>query len=147
MLVATIKERLTLTTLPNKLKPSDCRFEIATKVFKLRPHDYGTKHPIWPGMVGIEVEMMPFVQSKLDQGQANMIHLRGESSLSELLVELSDKNEDWLPRYADDGSLMSIGVGSSEQSEEYTCSRQSPLHACRACWNNRSQFCRIYAIY
>ena len=105
-----------MNTLPPALQASDCRTEIATKVFRLRPPDYGTKHPIWPGMVGIEVEMMPFVGTSLEAGQTpRLTPLRGANSLSEYLAELSATYEDWVDHRSSDGSLMSVSVGADEQ--------------------------------
>ncbi|NRA44760.1 MAG: hypothetical protein HRU09_07380 [Oligoflexales bacterium] len=38
-----------------------CEAYIADKIFLLRPENYGEKYPLWPGSVGIELEMLPVI--------------------------------------------------------------------------------------
>lgn len=44
---------------PVKLTRDTCREYLYEKTFQLRPAYYSARYPIWPGSVGLEVEMLP----------------------------------------------------------------------------------------
>ena len=74
-----------------------CRSYLSDKIFKLRPEDYQKEHPIWPGMVGIEIEMMPLDESLLSSTGA-MIPLLGDGSLQSNLKNMLPENRLWQPQ-------------------------------------------------
>ncbi|MFW7381357.1 MAG: glutamate-cysteine ligase family protein [Oligoflexus sp.] len=72
-----------------------CRQWVAEQVFRLRPRDYCLKHPKWPGMVGIEVEMQCYWQSSLDADDPQWVPLFGEKSLAQALLGLQAQKPEW----------------------------------------------------
>ena len=74
-----------------------CEAYIANKIFLLRPQDYREKYPLWPGSVGIELEMLPVI---LPTDQENLmmprpIPLQGKNdSLAQVLREMA-KSHSW----------------------------------------------------
>lgn len=85
----------------------ECRQWVADEVFRLRPRDYCLKHPKWPGMVGIEVEMQCYWRSSLEKGQPQWVSLSGERSLSTALLDLRSKRPDWtFETLPDDPSIL-----------------------------------------
>lgn len=56
----------------------DCKNYLSDKTFQLRPPYYSARYPIWPGTVGLEVEMLPF------RGEAvnSIVPLNPQNSLS-----------------------------------------------------------------
>lgn len=80
-------------TLPPEtiITPDICRDYIDQVIFKLRPGDYKEKYPIWPGMVGLELEMLLVKQSESDHSPAP-IPLQGDQhSLVAMLKPLAEK--------------------------------------------------------
>ncbi|MEZ4743692.1 MAG: glutamate-cysteine ligase family protein [Bdellovibrionota bacterium] len=75
-----------------KLNEDWCREYISEYVFKLRPEEYQNQHPIWPGSVGLEVEMLPVI-AQSDGLPPKLVPLQGHSNtLASCLKRLSLKN-------------------------------------------------------
>ena len=78
------------------LTKQDCYDYLYEKIFPLRPADYGSKYPKWPGLVGIEVEMLPLYTASLKQVQPDTVPLYdGENSLVDMLYSMQAKHPDW----------------------------------------------------
>ncbi len=92
-----------------------CREIVSTKVFRLRPETYKAKHPIWPGMVGIELEIMPFAASSLQSRNPKMTPLFGVDSLTSYLEHLQSHHPSWIPRRSQNGLISSMDLGDSDQ--------------------------------
>jgi glutamate--cysteine ligase len=58
-------------------------------VFRLQPKDYHTKYPKWPGMVGLEIEMLVFWKKDEQSFKPSVVPLwNGDSgSISDILVD------------------------------------------------------------
>ncbi len=74
----------------------DCYNYLYEKIFPLRPADYCDKYPKWPGLVGIEVEMLPLYTASLNLNKPDTVPLyEGTRSLVDMLYTLKTKNSDW----------------------------------------------------
>jgi glutamate--cysteine ligase len=96
----------------------DCYDYLYEKIFPLRPADYGSKYPKWPGLVGIEVEMLPLYTDSLDLDKPRTVPLYdGGKSLVDMLYSLQEKRRDW--RFIDvpEGSrhLMNVLLEDDDQ--------------------------------
>ncbi len=78
------------------LSYEDCYAYLHDKIFPLRPADYCSKYPDWPGLVGIEIEMLPLLTQSLssDQGQTVPLY-NGAKSLVQMLYSLRAERPDW----------------------------------------------------
>ena len=88
-----------------------CREWLVSKIFRFRPEDYTEKFPKWPGMVGLEVEMLPF-----SFASQKIVPLYGKGSSSEIL--LSEKGASWDFEYIDDApqkGLLRVKLGEGDQ--------------------------------
>lgn len=96
------------------ISESDCYDYIDSHLFKLRPKDYCIKYPKWPGMVGIEVEMMAFQAGSLKR-KPIPIKLFGDGpSVSNIFEESLFKDPDFIPVKDPKGSLISVKVSENE---------------------------------
>ena len=97
----------------NKIDKDWCKTYLEEKIFKMRPEDYRKEHPIWPGLVGIEIEMMPFSKASLET-QPAMVPLLGEGSLQETLRAMLPENRMWRLQESQ-GLLTSIKLEDGDQ--------------------------------
>ena len=104
-----ISRSLPLSFHPTKtnLTYEECEKLIHDEVFRLRPSDYGVLHPKWPGLVGLELEMVP-----LRAAGGRPVSLFGE--LAGELLALADEQESWTPEYKD-SQLQRIALGEGDQ--------------------------------
>ncbi|SMF39589.1 glutamate-cysteine ligase family protein [Pseudobacteriovorax antillogorgiicola] len=91
-----------------------CQQWLSEKIFKLRPEDYRRDHPIWPGMVGIEIEMMPMDVASFG-GSPKMIPLLGEGGLQQHLTAMLPSHRLWNPEHNEDGTLKRISLETDDQ--------------------------------
>lgn len=77
------------------LSAAACFEYVHEKVFPLRPADYGIKYPKWPGLVGIEIEMLPLRLQGIQSAQPQAVPLFGPESVASLLFSLKDQHPDW----------------------------------------------------
>lgn len=99
---------------PEKIDRDWCYRKIFDEVFRLRPADYQKDYPNWPGMVGIEIEMMPLATASLVEAP-QQLRLLGEGGLQEKLRTLLKTNRLWKPEENQDGSLSRINLGAGDQ--------------------------------
>ena len=74
-----------------------CESYISEKIFLLRPENYGEKYPLWPGSVGIELEMLPVILPKNQEGTRTPkpVPLQGkQGSLAHVLRGMA-KEHNW----------------------------------------------------
>ncbi|RZA24423.1 MAG: hypothetical protein EOP10_09950 [Proteobacteria bacterium] len=96
----------------------DCYDYLFEKIFPLRPADYGSKYPKWPGLVGIEVEMLPLYTASLNKSTPDTVPLyEGGKSLVDMLYSMQAGRSDW--RFVDvpEGSkhLMNVLLEDEDQ--------------------------------
>lgn len=91
------------------ISKESCETYLADKVFQLRPENYGEKYPLWPGSVGIELEMLPVIvpgheEHEIDPGP---VPLQGkQGSLACILREMAkDHHWDLVEEQGQDGLL------------------------------------------
>ena len=88
-----------------------CRQWLVSRVFRFRPADYSQKYPKWPGMVGLEIEMLPFAL-----GRKEVIPLNGASGSHGILREAAEPG--WTPEFVDGDSskgLLRIKLDENDQ--------------------------------
>lgn len=96
----------------------DCYAWVYEKIFPLRPADYCDKYPKWPGLVGIEVEMLPLYSDSLGQDKPNPVPLyNGEQSLVKMLYSMQKDSPDWKYVASPEGSdhLMNVLLDDQDQ--------------------------------
>ncbi|MFK7823130.1 MAG: glutamate-cysteine ligase family protein [Oligoflexales bacterium] len=74
-----------------------CESYIANHIFLLRPQNYREKYPLWPGSVGIELEMLPIILPSAQETAAKPlpVPLQGKGdSLAGVLRDMA-KNHSW----------------------------------------------------
>jgi glutamate--cysteine ligase len=101
----------------NKLTEQQCYDYIAEHIFKLRPESYRDQHPIWPGAVGIEVEMLPVVANEEKGKRPDLIPLQGEDrTLASSLRNLAKKRGWTIEEEAGDSGdlLMRVKMDSGD---------------------------------
>jgi glutamate--cysteine ligase len=82
---------------PQSLTLEDCYDHISTQVFRLRPQNYHNKYPKWPGLVGLELEMLPVMTASIDKDKPQLVPLpNGVGSLSDALLKIV-KTQKWQP--------------------------------------------------
>lgn len=93
-----------------------CYEYVFHKVFPLRPSDYCTKYPNWPGLVGLEVEMLPLWTSSLDLKQAKTVPLFANPGLVPMLESLKVSQSVWQFNYQPDDPthLLTISLDDSD---------------------------------
>ena len=72
-----------------------CLEYVNDKVFPLRPAEYGQKFPQWPGLVGLEIEMLPLRKASLHQPKPATVPLYGADSISSCLFALRSSQPKW----------------------------------------------------
>ena len=90
----------------DKAKPvtrDDCYRYVDEFVFMLRPEDYRLKHPQWPGLVGLEIEMLAVQNSKDQKDSLPPVSqlFMGADPTSRLLEEAGQK-KNWKLNYTED---------------------------------------------
>src|SRR5690606_14067371 len=82
----------------------------------LRPDDYGEKYPKWPGLVGLELEMLALHQEDWQGGTIKMVPLFGEDSLSQRFVEIG-KAMGWDAEFLDPNNekLLRLMIAKRDQ--------------------------------
>ncbi|MBC7531123.1 MAG: hypothetical protein H7318_06055 [Oligoflexus sp.] len=96
----------------------DCYAWVYEKIFPLRPADYCSKYPKWPGLVGIEVEMLPLYTQTLTQDKPSPVPLyNGPNSLVAMLYSMQKDRPDWKYVAAPEGSdhLMNVLLDDEDQ--------------------------------
>lgn len=99
------------------LSEEDIYSHLYEKIFPLRPADYCSKYPNWPGLVGIELEMLPVRVRSLDADRAETVPLYGPGSISEMLFEIQKDFPAWTYNAVPEGShhLMNVLLEDSDQ--------------------------------
>ncbi|RYZ58498.1 MAG: hypothetical protein EOP07_06815 [Proteobacteria bacterium] len=96
----------------------DCYAWVHDKIFPLRPADYCSKYPKWPGLVGIEVEMLPLYTATLGKDKPSPVPLyNGDQSLVKMLYSMQKNNPDWRYVASPEGSdhLMNVLLDDEDQ--------------------------------
>ncbi|WP_141734915.1 glutamate-cysteine ligase family protein [Oligoflexus tunisiensis] len=98
------------------LSAEACYEYVYHKVFPLRPADYCTKYPKWPGLVGLEVEMLPLWTRTLNQKKPETVHLFDEGGLVPALESLKASQSLWQYNYQPDDPthLLTISLDDSD---------------------------------
>lgn len=98
------------------LSAEACYEYVYHKVFPLRPADYCTKYPKWPGLVGLEVEMLPLWTKTMDQKKPATVPLFDEGGLVPALEELKTSQSVWRYNYQPDDPthLLTISLDDSD---------------------------------
>lgn len=99
------------------LSEEDIYSYLHEKIFPLRPADYCSKYPNWPGLVGIELEMLPVRAASLDADRAETVPLYGPDSLTEMLFDIQKRFPLWTYNAVPEGShhLMNVLLEDSDQ--------------------------------
>ncbi len=84
---------------PSRINQEYCRQHLRESVFRLQPQDYCKKHPRWPGMVGLEIEMLPV---KVDSGEKpELVSLElGSFYLKQCLLKMAQHHPDWSSEFS-----------------------------------------------
>ena len=69
-----------------------CREYISTEIFKCRPETQPAKAPQWPGMVGVEVEMLLVQRESVNSINPRLVPLEGDQGLFSHFRNLASKN-------------------------------------------------------
>jgi glutamate--cysteine ligase len=77
-----------------------CRAYLDESTFRLRPKDYTEKYPIWPGAVGLEIEMLPVMPAAPGEAPGRM-RLQGEGLTSAALLATEARRRGWGLEYTD----------------------------------------------
>ncbi|MBC7660889.1 MAG: hypothetical protein H7249_14420 [Chitinophagaceae bacterium] len=96
----------------------DCYAWLYEKIFPLRPADYCSKYPKWPGLVGIEVEMLPLYSASLNHDSPSPVPLyEGPNSLVSMLYSMQKTHADWRYMAQPEGSdhLMNVLLEDEDQ--------------------------------
>lgn len=101
----------------------DCWRVMDEDVFRLQKSEYYIKHPIWPGSVGIEIEMMVWApeSSWSSKGEPAVVELYPARQTSPALthwIEALAKENGWDCDYASDGEgskLMGVKLDHEDQ--------------------------------
>ncbi len=113
----------------NPINMDDCYRHIEQEIFKLQPESYHEENPIWPGYVGLEIEMLPIRKSDLSKPQ--LVPLTGENPLHPMIEKIAAENK-WenvfdeghlLLVHADEGDNLSFEPGGQLEfsSRPYEC--------------------------
>lgn len=93
------------------LTSGQCREWIAENVFRLREADYAKKYPIWPGMVGLEVEMIPTIGH---DALPRLLPLQGSGGLWDILRSMAQRYA-WTGNEDQAGHLLSVSLDQKDQ--------------------------------
>lgn len=86
-----------MATNSKKLQIEDCREYLSENNFRIRPPSYKEKYPVWPGTIGIEVEMLPLTGPDFTEKVA-LGPITGTKGLVSSLHKISQKNG-WEPKH------------------------------------------------
>ena len=97
----------------------ECIQYVHEQVFKLRPKNYCRDYPKWPGLIGLEIEMQPWLASTLATSRPALISLHNqgnEEGLASLLLTLAQEQQ-WQPNFIEaegtaEARLLNIEVPS-----------------------------------
>lgn len=94
-----------------------CQQYISEQVFRFQPREYSKEHPIWPGMIGLELEMHPFVADLYQQGEIRPVPLvQGDPNLHHALRQLEPEFPEWTFENAPDSEhLLRIMLEKNDQ--------------------------------
>jgi len=101
----------------------DCYDYVEQKVFALQPGSYGREYPNWPGMVGLELEVLVLQQGRFDRrGFPLLAPLNGpKPSVSEFLLEMATSRPGWAPELLDaDDSNAGLARVELEKGDQIT---------------------------
>ncbi len=88
---------------PKTINRDQCLQHIDETVFKLRPSDYQPKHPKWPGLVGLEIEMLVVKPGGSDPDKPQVSQLfTGPHPTSKIIESLGRQHQWELNFTADD---------------------------------------------
>jgi len=98
------------------LSAEACYEHVYHKVFPLRPADYCTKYPKWPGLVGLEVEMLPLWTKTLGQSKPETVPLFDAGGLIPALEAMKSSQPVWRYNYQPDDPthLLTISLDDSD---------------------------------
>ncbi len=98
----------------SRLQADDVLRYISEKVFVTTPSSYYANYPKWPGLVGLEIEMLPLVKGNAFPP----ILAKRNQALEDALITAS-KNAGWQTHYDDDpankNKILSIDLGEQDQ--------------------------------
>lgn len=96
--------------------PERCHQWLNDSVFHFRPKEHCEKYPQWPGMVGLEIEMLAYRNDSLQSTSPQLLPLRGTTSLSSILNKVTQK-QGWHPEYLPDEEniLFKIDLDDADQ--------------------------------
>lgn len=79
---------------------------IEEKTFALRPAEYATRFPKWPGAVGLEIEMLPLT-APTSTSRPRVLHLHDDTpqNLTRILLDLA-KEQGWTPKIVPSSELL-----------------------------------------
>ncbi len=95
----------------------DCYTYVQEKVFPLRPVDYAVKYPQWPGLVGIELEMLPLWAGPKDSTKPRQVQLFGQHGLSGYLESLQASQSAWNYKYAPGEAHYLLNIALEDQDQ------------------------------
>ncbi len=95
----------------------DCYDYVLNKVFPLRPSEYSQKYPQWPGLVGIELEMLPLWSGPRDSLKPKQVQLFGEHALSAYLESLQASQTAWNYKYAPGEAHYLLNIALEDQDQ------------------------------
>ncbi len=81
----------------------ECLEHIRSDVFRLQPKSYGRDYPKWPGLVGIEIEMLPVRQQPGNSTPESVPIYGTKHSLSENLIRCA-ADQNWTCQVIDETS-------------------------------------------
>lgn len=94
------------TEVPENTKPltrEDCHRYVDESVFMLRPADYRQKHPQWPGLVGLEIEMLAVqMGNDASRGMPPVSQLFTGPEPTSKLLEAWGEKKNWKLNYTED---------------------------------------------
>ncbi|MCX6130907.1 MAG: glutamate-cysteine ligase family protein [Proteobacteria bacterium] len=98
------------------LSAEACYEHVYEKIFPLRPADYCAKYPKWPGLVGLEIEMLPLWTRSLKQKKPTTVPLFEAPGLVPMLEGLKHSQSAWRFNYQPDDPthLLTISLEESD---------------------------------
>ena len=107
--------------LPKDVAPLNreaCRAYLDQTTFRPQPSEYSKSYPLWPGSVGLEIEMLPVVAAPAS-GQAfpGSVPLQGEGFSSASILRQEAKRHGWTTEETtgDHGQPLLLKLGLEEQ--------------------------------
>lgn len=88
-----------------------CKQFVSDRVFPLQENEFCEKCDYWPNKVGLEIEMIPFLRSSLEEGNPTSVPLhKGEVSFTSVLQGLAAERDDWKVDYYDSENSYILGI-------------------------------------